>query len=197
MSDKRSLAEAMSAVSAVAFRGKSGTMARIDPEETVVSDHARVDADAPETPTTTGTMPILKAAAAITPDADTFRGDEETRSEGWDAHEAQLPAERPMMHSLTVDVNHDVALQDEAAVPDVFGPRARAASLPDGRGEIRMAMSSSPKLRPLTYSVLADSERKIANAPAPEGALSLGKLAGIFFVVLLASGALSYWLIIR
>jgi hypothetical protein len=192
MSEKRALADAMSAVSSVAFRSKSGTMARIDPEETVISDgppeHAPSNAYAPDGPTrdmaseaanpTTGTLPIMKAAEAVSIiDA----------SEGG----------RARMPSLVVDVNHEVALMDEAAVPNVFGPRARAASLPDGRGEISIAPASTPKLRPLTYSVLAASEREADGSISTEKKLSFAVLAAIFLGVLLLSAVASYLLMRR
>jgi hypothetical protein len=140
MSEKRALADAMSAVGSVAFRSRSGTMARIDPEETVVSDSppehvptyagdavTRDSASEAGNPTT-GTVPIMKASAPMS---------------SVDSPEAG----RAQMHSLVVDVGHEVALMDEAAVPNVFGPRARADSLPDGRGEISMAPASTADLQ--------------------------------------------------
>lgn len=174
MANKNAFAEAMMAVSAVAQRSRTGTMAMIDPEETVASGEYSSLGDETLEPKT-GTLPIVRVADVVLD---------------------VVPEHRAKLASLTVNVSHDLSLQDEASVPDVFAPRTRALSHPDGRGEIRLSMASSPKLRPLTYSLLASSEGPAVVPPAPEPQAFSGRmLASIFTTVLLATMVVGYFLV--
>jgi hypothetical protein len=94
---------------------------------------------------------------------------------------------RSPMASLVVDVDADLAQQDEAAVPDVFGPRARQMSMPDGRGDMQMDVLAVPKIRPVTYSVLADAEGRLKQRerqqPVPSKPAARGPKVGLLAFV--------------